>query len=207
MGDFPIHPGCRLPSAWRRPEGDGGTPWLPGCLGGLGSAAPMQGGAGLWQLVRMLLAFGSCFVRTRLRPWQRTRSQGPAGGVSSAPTTLMEALETEQLPSLGALSFASSPNASPASASAHLSDHQQEAPWGLHPHPQQAPHSPGAELSEELRGHVRAAFILDLQSLRSFPESSQPPDFPPKFPIRRPHTERQAAALHELGLVRGIEED
>lgn len=88
-----------------------------------------------------------------------------------------------------------------------LASQIQEAPWGLHPHPQQAPHSPGAELSEELGGHVRAAFILHLQSLRSFPESSQPPDVPPKFPIRRPHTERQTVALHELGLVRGIEED
>lgn len=90
--------------------GDGGTRWLPGRVGGWGSAAPMQGGVGLWQLVRMLLAFGSCFVRPRLRPWQRTRSQGPAGGVSSAPTTLMEALEMEQLPSPG-------PSPSPPSAS------------------------------------------------------------------------------------------
>lgn len=145
--------------------------------------------AGLWQLVRMLLACGSCFVRPRLRPWQRTRSQGPAGGVSSAPMTLMEALETEQLPSPG-------PSPSPPSASllpvtpnplfsqrltrlhsADLSPLRSPGggPLGLHPHPQQVPHSAGAEL----RGHVRAAFILALQSLGSFPESSQPSDFPP----------------------------
>lgn len=78
---------CPVPCAWRRP----GEKVRP---------AGFQGRWVVWaqplprrtQLVRMLLASGGCSVRTRLRPWKRTGSPGPASGVSSAPATLMEAL-------------------------------------------------------------------------------------------------------------------
>lgn len=150
--------------------------------------------AGLWQLVRMLLAFGSCSLRTRLRPWQRTRSQEPAGGVSSAPVTLMEALETEQLPSPGALSFSSSaslltdapnpallPTPPPPPPPPRFSEHQQEVPLGSAPSPPSRSHALLELSSERCSGVLFRLHSPWPCSLGSFPESSQPSDFPPKF--------------------------
>lgn len=118
----------------------------------------------------------------------------------------MEALETEQLPSPGPSPLPRLASLLPVTPNplfsqrltrlhpltSHLSDHQ-EAPLGLHPHPQQVPRSAGAEL----RGHVRAAFILALQSLGLFPEAPKLLIFH-QIPTRRPHEERQAAVLHAL---------
>ena len=79
--NFPIHPW--LPWCSRQaPEGKrwGSTAFQGRWVVRL-SLSHVGRGRGFQQLVRMLLAFGRCFLRrTRPCPWQQAPSQGPAGG-------------------------------------------------------------------------------------------------------------------------------